>query len=1097
MIFYIFSVLFYIVLCEWEDGPYVKDGARPCDPRMVMVEMSPNYPGYFKCTCTDTNHYGPKCSKTIQPGVYDWAVVPNGGNLNPGSILVFNAICKQFYYGKDCDRFCSDSQKTCGDLGSCTNDGYCQCRKVDMYGPKCANFCKPGISCFLPKTCNPDGKCVLPVPIQCPYGFYGPDCKTQCTPGSVPMTRDEYVESNGVLAYQFCDRVTGERRLCADPIKLPSYDDIKKIVDDEWGSSLRVYYFKKDPNGSLNPVLGGGTWINNRCECAFNWYGPFCSRFCSKDTCSVKLFIRQPSRTIEWCTDADSNKNCPGSVQITLPGTCDPKMPDVCRSTVSRPIYPGTVINVETDIWSFFDAYEDEAVQIYNRGIQRCNPNNLLYPSTKAFLLHEGPSFVENVEQIAPRYESICRESFAATNGLLAPLGIETMFGNTSIVIGMCFSATYMPFITEWTKYGATFPDPTKAYPVNLTFYNQEMQEKYANYSYVFKMPMYFMIRATWDWQRDIVYGEKCEKICYVSQCGRNGFCGMDGGCRCATGFYGKSCFCGPGVCQNDGVCDGGGWCNCLPGWSGNNCEIPIPFKCPDNYYLARPDDKTCETYCNRYDTCNGNGDCNPNGFCQCDPNWFSPDCSRNCDENTCNGRGVCDPNYGTCICTDGVHVSSSLSLSNKSRVSSEWRGLNCDCLDEMCGPNGRCVSSPDFCECDGEWLTDRSVARIESYCDKRCPKCHPSQSKACDLTTGRCICKIDPSTNEIYKGEGCDYSYTCFNGGIYNSVTYQCDCLYGWGGDRCEYRCDTDCGAGKCIKPNPDSQTTCTCPNDYSGPNCEFFCNPSKCNFDPFTNPSVCGDEGSCICAQGFAPPDCRFPCTDTENACGPHGQCDPDGGIPSQCVCDEGYVGELCDIRCDDRVQCNGAGKCRKDGQGCDCDPGKGGTFCERTQSPCQCINPAQGECTDSGKCLCAPGFVGERCDRACSRCTGGSCDYITGECMCDFGIDPQTLDCIDHQASGHDDILPIIIINPVSSCQNKTCPTNSHCLSGLCLCDYRRYPSNDCSLYCPPEKNLGTELYFISNHLLSYPSIYQKILILNIKSGTCALNRPEDPS
>ncbi|XP_060083383.1 receptor-type tyrosine-protein phosphatase kappa-like [Ylistrum balloti] len=150
-------------------------------------------------------------------------------------------------------------------------------------------------------------------------------------------------------------------------------------------------------------------------------------------------------------------------------------------------------------------------------------------------------------------------------------------------------------------------------------------------------------------------------------------------------------------------------------------------------------------------------------------------------------------------------------------------------------------------------------------------------------------------------------------------------------------------------------------------------------------------------------------------------NGTCDPNTGICPGGECQEGWMGEQCDIGCPDGkygIGCNQTcGKCRN-GDVCEtmfgtcpngCEPGFDGPACKdscpdfRYGQTClgKCDNCANNTDCDKvsgfcpGRCdrgwhgvrcdeRCPAGMFGGKCDKRCGQCRGGDqCDFSTGQC------------------------------------------------------------------------------------------------------------------
>ncbi|KAI4555982.1 hypothetical protein MJT46_014605 [Ovis ammon polii x Ovis aries] len=220
------------------------------------------------------------------------------------------------------------------------------------------------------------------------------------------------------------------------------------------------------------------------------------------------------------------------------------------------------------------------------------------------------------------------------------------------------------------------------------------------------------------------------------------------------------------------------------------------------------------------------------------------------------------------------------------------------------------------------------------------------------------------------------------------------------------------------------DQECTIRCPGQYWGPDCREVC---ACHPHGQCEPAT----GVCHCQPDRWGDRCEFPC-----ACGPHGRCNPETGAcrcdpgwwsptcrrPCQCnpaaarcdqatgscLCEPGWWGRRCSFRC----ACHGS-PCAQESGRCACRPGWWGPEC---REPCECV---RGRCSAaSGQCTCPPGFRGVRCElpcpagryglqcrdrcedpcligtfgeacgSTCPTCVQGTCDAVTGECVCNAG-------------------------------------------------------------------------------------------------------------
>uniref|UniRef100_F6R3Y1 Scavenger receptor class F member 1 n=1 Tax=Monodelphis domestica TaxID=13616 RepID=F6R3Y1_MONDO len=310
---------------------------------------------------------------------------------------------------------------------------------------------------------------------------------------------------------------------------------------------------------------------------------------------------------------------------------------------------------------------------------------------------------------------------------------------------------------------------------------------------------------------------------------------------------------------------------------------------------------------------------------------------------------------------------------------------------EEVCVKPGLCRCKPGFfgaqcsSRCPGQyWGSD---------CRQNCP-CHPNGQ--CDAVTGECTC------NKDHWGGQCQFLCPCGLHGHCNPLTGACRCEPGWWTDSCRKACQCSSYSSGC-----DQLTgACQCKPGWWGRRCSFrcTCHHSACN----------QNTGHCICRDGWWGPECQKRCTCQ------HGHCNPTNG---HCVCHPGYQGPLCEQACPAGrygVQClDSCGHCRQKepcspdtGTCLACEPGWNGTRCNQLCPPgtygdncgqlCpQCrqgeaCQPASGHCQhcDPGRTgprceePCAPGTFGEACGSVCPPCVEGTCDAVTGDCVCSAG-------------------------------------------------------------------------------------------------------------
>ena len=539
--------------------------------------------------------------------------------------------------------------------------------------------------------------------------------------------------------------------------------------------------------------------------------------------------------------------------------------------------------------------------------------------------------------------------------------------------------------------------------------------------------------------------------------------------CKCNPGFVGPKCgrtcpkldgkVCSDhGECIYDGQNKTQGKCSCAMGWEGEFCEKPA-----------------CETGKNAQgivEQCSGKakGLC-VNSKCYCRDGWMQGNCERAVCPGDCNGHGRCNSETSRCHCEHG------------------WTGEGCSeqaCCDPNCSGNGKC--SNGTCICSDGWYgmscESRSPHKAGSH---NCQKLHYCYKHGeCDEAGNKCICEVNQVTNQpMWRGKFCEIP-VCHkdcsgpNNGecVYssNGLKGVCKCKEGWSGDHCQKRgCPHACSShGYCLNG------TCFCHPGFTGDGCERKACPNACS-----GHGICGDTGLCVCVNGYSGVSCNEkPCpgfsvehgacsghgtcddgtckcvgfhqrpfndepmwvgvdcseqtcpsgkydesgnTLVKNACSGKGLCSTTNNTKSECLCDEGFGGEGCELRtCKGwgkhlgnnkfqfkKEKCLGRGTCvEKAGHlpKCECIKGYEGDSCEshscdwdlekKVALP-NCYSDAQptphGVCTN-GTCYCHTNFTGPHCElAACKKCTElqkcenecskkGVCE--NGKCKCDAG-------------------------------------------------------------------------------------------------------------
>jgi len=243
----------------------------------------------------------------------------------------------------------------------------------------------------------------------------------------------------------------------------------------------------------------------------------------------------------------------------------------------------------------------------------------------------------------------------------------------------------------------------------------------------------------------------KCD-LCFTDPCQNGASCrslpNRDFECRCAPGFYGKTCTevidaCYGNPCVNGANCQvleaGRFLCQCPPGFSGVRCEENIN-DCLDN---RCQNNGTCIDKVGAYE-------------CQCPPGFEGRYCEKKIafctgvKPNPCENGGTCKDHFThfTCECLPG------------------FIGQNCstnvdDCANHMCQNGGTCRDGTNkyTCECPAEF-------------------------------TGK-FCEIEPMVAHLYPQTSPCQQHDCKHGicmDIPGSTDYICKCAPGYSGKRCEY---------------------------------------------------------------------------------------------------------------------------------------------------------------------------------------------------------------------------------------------------------------------------------------------------------------------
>ncbi|XP_071054317.1 protein jagged-1b isoform X3 [Onthophagus taurus] len=290
---------------------------------------------------------------------------------------------------------------------------------------------------------------------------------------------------------------------------------------------------------------------------------------------------------------------------------------------------------------------------------------------------------------------------------------------------------------------------------------------------------------------------------------------------------------------------------------------------------------------------------------------------------------------------------------------------------------------------------------------------CHPIHGK-CDKP-GSCNCRPG------WHGENCDECepYPGCKNGYCNGTSWQCICNTNWGGILCDQDLNY-CGThepclngGTCENTAPDAYH-CTCPEGFSGVNCEVVdnpCAPAPCQYGGTC--IVDGGSFNCQCPPGWTGPTCNINIDECASApCQNGGRC-VDLEDKFECDCPSAWEGNLCEFDADECLTkpCINSISCTNllGDYHCDCRVGWKGKKCDQNINDCtgQCLHGAT--CIDlvnDFHCACQPGYTDQYCSTDIDDCAsnpcknGGECvDKVNGfKCICPVGFTGHECE-IDH--------------------------------------------------------------------------------------------------
>ncbi|OWK03066.1 JAG1 [Cervus elaphus hippelaphus] len=445
--------------------------------------------------------------------------------------------------------------------------------------------------------------------------------------------------------------------------------------------------------------------------------------------------------------------------------------------------------------------------------------------------------------------------------------------------------------------------------------------------------------------------------------------------------------------------------------------EYQIRVICDDYYYGFG-----CNKFCRPRDDFFGHYACDQNGNKTCMEGWTGLEC-----------------NKGLALC---VH-----------RCQYGWQGLYCD----KCIPHPGCVhgtcNEPWQCLCETNWggqLCDKGESRARG-------QGRPALRQRCVPGAGTGVAS---SATEVRPGQGDGGGQLC-DGDLNYCGTHQ-PCLNG----------------GTCSNTGPDKYQ-CSCPEGYSGPNCEIA--EHACLSDPCHNRGSCKETSlgfECECSPGWTGPTCSTTAnpllslsTDIDdcspNNCSHGGTCqDLVNGF--KCLCPPQWTGKTCQLDANEceAKPCVNARSCKNliASYYCDCLPGWMGQNCDININDCvgQCQNDATCQDLVNGyRCICPPGYAGDHCETDIDECAsnpclnGGHCQNEVNrfQCLCPTGFSGN----LCQRSHNHAFALLCSLPGPWSSqldidyCEPNPCQHGAQCYNRasdyFCKCP-EDYEGKNCS-------------------------------------------------
>nr|CAD7258136.1 unnamed protein product [Timema shepardi] len=343
------------------------------------------------------------------------------------------------------------------------------------------------------------------------------------------------------------------------------------------------------------------------------------------------------------------------------------------------------------------------------------------------------------------------------------------------------------------------------------------------------------------------------------------------------------------------------------------------------------------------------------------------------CTNNACQHGGLCVPlGHGIqCICPAGfsgrrceidIDECSSQPCYNAATCIDLPQGYRCQCAPGYSGVNCQVEKS----DCRNDTCPERAMCKDEPGIRNHTCLCRSGYTGLdCDVTINPCTASGNP----------CDNGASCV---ALQQGRFNCDCLPGWEGQRCEINTD-DCAERPCLLgancTDLVADFSCACPPGFTGKRCHEKID--LCGGNPCQN-GVCVDKlfrHVCICNPGWTGLSCESNINDCSSApCENGGQCE-DKVDGFSCSCEPGYTGKRCQHTVDDCASqpCQNGASCvdMLDGFVCKCRPGFVGLQCEAEIDEClsdPCNPEGTDKCIDLDNkflCQCRQGFTGALCE------------------------------------------------------------------------------------------------------------------------------------